>query len=206
MATSGGAPAGAAVTMSSSTYTLWCHDAHGKMSADELVVSPEVFPGIRAGDLLFMWDPALSSSSSAPPPTGGSAAGGAHTAAPPPPISARRRRRREQERGALLLAVSRLHGPPSSTPSAASSKGALCSLLSSHVPTSWGARLTGVANAQREWVCRDHAQLCKYAAGEPQQQDRGSLWLCSAAGHRGRGSFSRDRAAGALAPLLPSDE
>jgi hypothetical protein len=128
MAAGAGTPGLAGQSTATHTYTLWCHDAHGKMSADELVVSPEVFPSIRAGDLLFMWDPALSSatsSSAAAAATAGSTGGGAALSPSPPPplISARRRRRREQERGALLLAVSRLHGPPPSAPSVAPAKG-----------------------------------------------------------------------------------
>jgi len=41
---------------SANTYTLWCHN---KMSEDELVVNPDVFSSIRAGDLLFLREPQL---------------------------------------------------------------------------------------------------------------------------------------------------
>lgn len=146
-----GTPSLAGQSTTTHTYTLWCHDAHGKMSADELVVSPEVFPSIRAGDLLFMWDPALSSatSSSSAAATAGSNGGGAVLSPSPPPplISARRRRRREQERGALLLAVSRLHGPPPSAPSVAPAKGATRTHSTGHAASTHAPRPLGGGNA-----------------------------------------------------------
>ncbi len=41
-------------------YTLWLHDAHGKLSAtEELVINPEVFPSLKVGDLVLIWNPAL---------------------------------------------------------------------------------------------------------------------------------------------------
>ncbi|KAL6063738.1 DEP domain-containing protein [Balamuthia mandrillaris] len=43
---------------SEKTFSLWCHDAkHGKLSGEDLVISPEVFPNVKVGDIVSIWDP-----------------------------------------------------------------------------------------------------------------------------------------------------